>query len=58
MFGGCKPPHNVFTSIVVVYEVFEYLDMLWMGIWVHPYTLHCASGGQILENGGAKGEPK
>jgi hypothetical protein len=26
------------TSILDVYEVFKHLDMLWMGIWVHPYT--------------------
>ena len=24
------------TSIVDVYKVFEHLEMLWMGIWVHP----------------------
>ena len=22
-----------------VYTVFQHLDMLWMGIWVHPYTV-------------------
>ena len=29
------------TSILVleVYKVFEHLEMLWMGIWVHPYTV-------------------
>jgi hypothetical protein len=27
------------TSIVYVYKVFYHLDMLWMGIWVHPYTV-------------------
>ena len=27
------------TSMVDVYKVFEHLDMLCMGIWVHPYTV-------------------
>ena len=27
------------TSILDVYKVFWNLDMVWMGIWVHPYTV-------------------
>jgi hypothetical protein len=27
------------TSILDVYKVFKHLHMLWMGIWVHPYTV-------------------
>ncbi len=27
------------TSISYVYKVFWHLDMLWMGLWLHPYTL-------------------
>jgi hypothetical protein len=27
------------TSMSYVYKVFQQLDMLWMGIWVHPYTV-------------------
>ena len=27
------------TSISYVCKVFHHLDMLWMGIWVHPYTV-------------------
>ncbi len=27
------------TSILDVYTVFEHLHMLWMGKWVHPYTV-------------------
>ncbi len=27
------------TSILYLYKVFQHLDMLWMGIWVHPYTV-------------------
>ena len=27
------------TSISYVFKVFKNLDMLWMGIWVHPYTV-------------------
>ena len=27
------------TSISYVYTVFQHLDMLWMGIWGHSYTV-------------------
>ncbi len=27
------------TSISYVLKVFKHLDMLWMDIWVHPYTV-------------------
>ena len=27
------------TSMSYVYTVFEHLDMLWLGIWVYPYTV-------------------
>jgi hypothetical protein len=27
------------TSMSYVYKVFQHLDMLWMGIWVRPYTV-------------------
>ncbi len=27
------------TSISYVYKVFYTLDMMWMGIWVRPYTV-------------------
>ena len=26
-------------SMSFVYKVFDHLDMLWMGIWVYPYTV-------------------
>jgi hypothetical protein len=33
-------PHRLHpTSISYVYKVFYHLDMLWIGIWVHPYTV-------------------
>ncbi len=38
------------TSILDVYRVFEHLHMLWICIWVHPYSDICAGVGQILEN--------
>jgi hypothetical protein len=34
-----KPQRLHPTSILDVYNVFFYLAMLWMGIWVHPYTV-------------------
>jgi hypothetical protein len=27
------------TSILYVYKVIYHLDMLWMGMWVRPYTV-------------------
>ena len=27
------------TSKPYVYTVFQHLDMMWMGIWVYPYTV-------------------
>jgi hypothetical protein len=33
-------PHKLHpTSILDVENVTDYLEMLWMGIWVHPYTV-------------------
>ena len=39
------------TSILDVYKVFGHLEMLWMGIWVHPYLIYCAGGVNFRENG-------
>jgi hypothetical protein len=37
--GGTPDPLGVHpTSISYVYKVFQHLDMLWMGVWVHPFT--------------------
>ena len=55
MFGDCKLPHFVLRSILNAYEVFEPLHMLWMGIWVYPYTVtpvHVGTKFQHLENWG------
>ncbi len=46
------------TSILEVYNVLKHLHMLWMGIWVHPYTvIHLCRWGQNFVNLG-KGEAK
>ncbi len=46
------------TSILDVYNEFEHLHMLWMGIWVHPYNvIPVQVGAKFLENWG-KAEPK
>ncbi len=35
-----QTPHRVhFTSIWYAWKVFQHLDMLLMGIWVHPYSV-------------------
>jgi hypothetical protein len=39
MVEAANPPRLHLTSILDVYKVFEHLEMLWMGIWVHPYTV-------------------
>jgi hypothetical protein len=47
-------PTLYLRSILNVYEVFEPLHMLWMGIWVHPYITPVQVGAKfyILENWG------
>ena len=44
MFEAVNPPTLLLTSILDVLKVFEHHHMLWMGIWVHPYTLTPALG--------------
>ena len=36
------------TSMSFVYKVFDHLDMLWMGIWVYPYTVTPVEVGGIF----------
>jgi len=52
-------PHGLHpTTISYVYKVFWHLDMLWMGIWVHPYTVTpVLVGGEFEENWG-RAEPE
>jgi hypothetical protein len=46
-------PHRLHpTSMPYVYKVFEHLDVLWIGKWVHPYTVISEKrGGWIFWNG-------
>jgi hypothetical protein len=39
MVEAPKPLGKHPTSMSYVYTVFQHLDMLWMGIWVYPYTV-------------------
>ena len=48
MFEAVNPPTLLLTSILDVLKVFEHLHMLWMGIWVHPYTLTPVQVGAIF----------
>ena len=32
------------TSMSCVYKVFQHIDMLWMDIWVYPYTVTLVQG--------------
>jgi hypothetical protein len=47
------------TSILNVYEVFEHLHMMWMGIWVYAYIVTPVQvvGAKFWKIGG-KGECK
>jgi hypothetical protein len=38
MVEAAKPHRPHPTFITYIYKVFLHLDMLWMDIWVHPYT--------------------
>ena len=46
-------PHELHpTSILDVYKVFQHLEMLWMGIWVHPYAvIHAQVGVNFRKTG-------
>ncbi len=46
-------PHILYpTSILDVYKGFWHLEMLWMGIWVHPYAvIHVQVGVNFRKNG-------
>jgi len=48
-----QTPIDCIPPILGVYKVFWHLEMLWMGIWVHPYAvpLHVQVGGDLRENG-------
>ncbi len=38
MVEASKPHRLHSTSISYIYNVFQHLDMLWLDMWVHPYT--------------------
>ncbi len=38
MVEASKPHRLHPTSISYIYNVFKHLDMLWVDIWMHPYT--------------------
>ncbi len=38
MVGASNPRRLHPTSISYIYKVFQHPDMLWMDMWVHPYT--------------------
>jgi hypothetical protein len=49
MFEVVKHPTLLLTSILDVLKVFEHLYMLWMGLWVHPYTVTPVPVGANIE---------
>ncbi len=53
MVETANPQRLYPTSILDVYKVFEQLEMLWMGIWVHPYTVTPIRVGMDLRDIGA-----
>ena len=48
MVEAARGPKLHPTSILEVYEVFEHLHDLWMGIWVHPYTVTPVQVGGVI----------
>ncbi len=46
------------TSILDVSKVFEHLHMLWMGIWVHPYTVIPVQAGAKFWKIGVRQSPR
>jgi hypothetical protein len=46
------------TSLLDVYKVFKHLEMLWMGIWVHPYTVTLVQVGAKFGETLGMAEPK
>ncbi len=50
-------PTLLLTSILHVLKVFEHLHMLWMGMWVHPYTLTPVQVGPNFGNVGERVSP-
>jgi hypothetical protein len=53
MVEAVNHPTLHLTSILYIHKVFEHLDMLWMGVWVHPYAdTSVQGGGRFLENWG------
>ncbi len=50
-------PTLLLTSIFYVLKVFEHLHMLWMGMWVHPYTLTPVHVGPNFGNMGVRVSP-
>ncbi len=50
-------PTLLLTSILHVLKVLEHLHMLWMGMWVHPYTLTPVHVGPNFGNMGVRVSP-
>ncbi len=50
-------PTLLLTSILHVLKVFEHLHMLWMGMWVHPYTVAPVDVGPNFGNMGVRVSP-
>jgi hypothetical protein len=48
MVEAVSPCQLHLTSILDVYKVFVHFHMLWMGTWVHPYTITLVEFAQIL----------
>ena len=64
MMASCLETANhrtlFYRSILNAFDLFKPLHMLWMGIWVHPYTVTPVMWGpnSNIWKIGAKGEPK
>jgi hypothetical protein len=57
MVEASKHPSLLLTSILDVLKVFEHLHMLWMGIWMHPYTVTPVPVGASIAKKGVRQSP-
>jgi hypothetical protein len=48
-----QTPRDCIPHPYWIYKVFEHLEMLWMGIWVHPYTVMPVQAGVDFRKIGA-----
>jgi hypothetical protein len=49
MVEAARGPKLHPTSILGVYEVFEHIHILWLGLWIQPYCNTCSGGVRLSQ---------